>query len=269
MIKITTLVENRTYKRDLLAEHGLSFLIETESKKILLDVGQTDAFLKNAQVLGINICDVDFLVLSHGHYDHTGGLEAFLKVNSTAIIYFKKELLIPKYNDDRFIGLKINFDLIKNRIIYVNEIIELDNGIFIFPEIPIVNELDTHFNHFNILIDGKMCSDDFSDEVFLAVEYCNKISVISSCSHRGISNILNKVISYFGLPINLVLGGYHIKQCDSNQFEFLVEYMHLIKPELLGVCHCTGVDKFAALVKYKSLNVFYNHTGKILTFNKY
>lgn len=89
-MRIVTLIENLVYKQGFIAEHGLAIFIETENRKILFDTGQSGLFLQNAQKLGIAIDDIDGLVLSHGHYDHTGGLYPFLEKNSKAKIFAKK-----------------------------------------------------------------------------------------------------------------------------------------------------------------------------------
>src|SRR5690554_1923178 len=104
-MQITTLVENLVYQPGLVAEHGLSFYIDTGKRRILFDTGQRNAFLVNARVMGIDLGKADALVISHGHYDHTGGLNAFLKANTTAPVYLKKQVLNKKYNANRqFIG---------------------------------------------------------------------------------------------------------------------------------------------------------------------
>jgi 7,8-dihydropterin-6-yl-methyl-4-(beta-D-ribofuranosyl)aminobenzene 5'-phosphate synthase len=84
-MKISVLCENTTKKENILSEHGLSLFIETEKHKILFDMGQSDAFLKNAKTLGIDLSTVDIAILSHGHYDHGGGLRAFLEYNEKAL----------------------------------------------------------------------------------------------------------------------------------------------------------------------------------------
>ena len=126
-MKIVTLIENLVYKKELYAEHGLAFYIETENKKILFDTGQTGMFLQNAKTLGICIEDIDVLILSHGHYDHRGGLYPFLPENSKARVYAKKQLFTPKYNGrSRFVGTLCKEDLLKKRLIYEDEITEMN-----------------------------------------------------------------------------------------------------------------------------------------------
>ena len=103
--KITTLVENAVYRRNLQAEHGLSLLIENNGYKILFDTGQSDLFIRNATLSDIEIAEVDFLILSHGHSDHTGGLRHFLSVNKKASVICKQEALYRKFKDKRENGV--------------------------------------------------------------------------------------------------------------------------------------------------------------------
>ena len=93
-MKLTTLIDNYVEKASLYAEHGLSILIDTGIVKILFDTGQSDNFIHNAEVLGIDLKEIDFVVLSHGHFDHTGGLYPFLQLNKKAKIICKKEIFI-------------------------------------------------------------------------------------------------------------------------------------------------------------------------------
>src|SRR5665648_658871 len=120
-MKILTLIENLVYKQGLVAEHGLAIYLETENRKILFDTGQTGLFLQNAQKLGVDIEDIDTLILSHGHYDHTGGLYPFLEKNSKAKVYAKSSIFTPKYHGpNRFIGTLRNEKLLKDRLISVS-----------------------------------------------------------------------------------------------------------------------------------------------------
>ncbi len=265
MIKIVTLIENLVYKEGLFAEHGLAFYIETGNKKILFDTGQSELFLQNAKTMGIDFGDIDAVVISHGHYDHTGGLNTFLKVNSKAKIYIKKEAFMQKYLDnERFIGMLFDPLLTDARVEYVNKITEIDIGIFIMPDIPVINKIDTNFSRFKIRMPEGFENDVFKDELFLAITVNNKLSIISSCSHRGITNIVAAAIKHFNLPVNLILGGFHIKDCSTSQYVTITNYLEEISPKLIGVCHCTGIDKYADLKYSLNAEVFYNYTGNLL-----
>lgn len=265
-MKITTLVENLVYKGGLKAEHGLSILIETKTRKILFDTGQSDLLIYNAQKLGFDLQSIDTVVISHGHNDHTGGLNAFLKQNKQATIYACREAWTPKYKDRiKENGMAVSEEQLKGRIQYIDRIIEIDPGIFLIPNTPVLFTKDTHFERFYILKDEKFQEDQFLDELFIAIRRDDQISVLSSCSHRGISNILHQSVLQFKLPINLVLGGFHTKGCSTERINATIESLLRFKPLQIGVCHCSGVECFAALNNYTSCNVFYNYTGNIIT----
>ena len=95
---IKALTENTSKNENIFSEHGLSLYIETENHKILFDMGQTDLFYKNAQTMGVDLRAVDVAVLSHGHYDHGGGLKKFLEINSTAPVYLSRFAFGDYYN---------------------------------------------------------------------------------------------------------------------------------------------------------------------------
>ncbi len=264
-MKIITLIENLVYQSGLVAEHGLSFYIETESKKLLLDTGQSPAFLSNAKKLGIHIKEIDAVVISHGHYDHTGGLYAFLQENEKAKVFLKKEAFGEKYHHDRFVGTAYLPEIIRNRIVYVDEVTELVPGIAIVPEIPVIDPVDTSFDGFYLRNGDHVEPDRFDDELFLAITEGNKLSVLSSCSHRGITNILQAAHKLFSLPVGMITGGFHLKNAPSKRYDAVIAYFHEIKPENIGVCHCTGIDQYRKMKTDLHSPVFYNYTGNIIS----
>lgn len=264
-MRIVTLIENLVYNQGLLAEHGLCLYIETGHRKILFDTGQSGNFLTNAKNLGIDITDIDTVVISHGHYDHTGGLYPFLRVNHKANVYIKKEAFNPKFNGtEKFIGIVYEPSLLTGRVAYVTQITEIDEGIYILPDIPIKNPLDTHFHNFKVSMPTGFENDEFNDELFLAIRNGQEISIVSSCSHRGITNMMDAAITCFGLPINQIIGGFHIKNCRAGQLEVIELYLDRFSIKSIGVCHCTGIEKYAELACHFKSKVFYNYTGNII-----
>ncbi len=261
-MKIVTLIENLVYKNGLYGEHGLAIYIETENKKILFDTGQSGIFLQNAKTLGISNEDIDILILSHGHYDHTGGLYPFLQENSKAKVYAKRQLFTPKYSGrSRFIGTLFKEEPLKNRLIYVDEITEVAENIFIMPEIALSDSGDTHFKGLKIKVEGKYIQDEFDDELFLAIKKDEKINIVTACSHRGITNICYAATKQFKLPVGLILGGFHLKDCTNKQYIQISDYLRILKPESIGTCHCTGVEKYARMSADLESHLFYQRTG--------
>jgi len=265
-MKIITLIENLTYKQGLVAEHGLSFYLETEDRKILFDTGQSGLFLQNAEKLGVTIEDIDILVLSHGHYDHTGGLYPFLEKNTRAKLYAKNGIFTPKYHgNNRFIGTIFDEEKLKNRLMYVDSVTEICEGIFIMPTITIHNSVDTHYDGLFCKEKDELKQDEFNDELFLVIKQDESISIVTACSHRGITNICATASNYFNVSVDLILGGFHMKDCNAEQYVHIIDYFRQIKPQSIGVCHCTGVERYAEMSRYCEARVFYNYTGNIVT----
>jgi 7,8-dihydropterin-6-yl-methyl-4-(beta-D-ribofuranosyl)aminobenzene 5'-phosphate synthase len=248
-MKIITLIENVVNGRSMQAEHGLSLYIETDKQKILFDTGQSGAFIQNAQKMGIEIAEIDCLVLSHGHYDHTGGLYPFLEKNSKAKVYAKQNIFIPKYNiKKRFIGTEYNHELLKNRLVTVDVVTEIAEKVFVMPNTTIHHSIDTNYKGLCRKVDNEFITDEFDDELFISVENNNKINILTACSHNGITNICTTATQFFNLPIGLILGGFHMKNCTLEQKKHIIQYFQNIQPESIGACHCTGIDQYSTII---------------------
>ncbi|MEJ5273419.1 MAG: MBL fold metallo-hydrolase [Spirochaetota bacterium] len=299
-MKIFTLIENTVFQAGLFAEHGLCLLIEAD-KKILFDTGQSPKFIENAKFLGIDIENIDYLVVSHGHYDHAGGIEAFCKINKKAQIFIGEGFFTPKFKDkSKFIGIKdliYKNDNLKSRFNFVNKITNICTNFYILPKIKIENNWDTHFegmyiadnniksiNNINNIKDKSEIKnftnnkdknnnidnieryqiDQFEDEIALIIEKDDKINIISGCSHRGITNVIQMALNLFNRQSNLVLGGFHISNLDDYNMQRFIEKLSHFPIDKIGCCHCTGIEKFAKLKNVFGEKVFYNSTGNII-----
>ena len=261
-MRIITLIENVVNGGNLQAEHGLSLYIETDKQKMLFDTGQSSLFIKNAEKLGIDIAEINALVLSHGHYDHTGGLYPFLKKNSKAKVYTKAGIFIPHYRGrTRFLGTPYHENILETRLVFVDSVTEIAENIFIMPNTDIHHPVDTNFKGFNKKMGSKFVPDEFDDELFLTIKQNDKINILTACSHRGISNICATATNYFKLPVGLILGGFHMKECSVEQYIHITHYFRTLQPESIGVCHCTGIEKFADMRMECDSHFFYNFTG--------
>jgi 7,8-dihydropterin-6-yl-methyl-4-(beta-D-ribofuranosyl)aminobenzene 5'-phosphate synthase len=261
-MRIVTLIENLVYNQGLVAEHGLSLYIESGGEKILFDTGQSGMFLLNAQKLGIAIEDIDYLVLSHGHYDHIGGLLPFFEKNHRANLYAKKNIFAPKYHsNNQLIGTLHTEALFNDRIIYVDNITEIAQDVFIMPDISIHNPVDTHFEGMYRIVNDEIFPDELEDELFLVLKQDEQINIVTACSHRGITNICRTATEHFKLPVGLILGGFHTKNCTQAQYGHIIDYFRHLGPQSIGVCHCTGVAKYVDLNNDLNVPVFYNYTG--------
>lgn len=261
-MRIVTLIENLVYKQGLVAEHGLSVYIETNGFRLLFDTGQTGLFAQNAQKMGIDLARIDALVLSHGHYDHTGGLTTFLQLNHHAPVYGKKDLFEAKYHGyHRPIGMTISREQLGTRFIEVVAPIELPEGIHIMPDIPLHNPYDTHFGEMYKEANGQFVRDDFTDELFVAIDKDEQVNVLTACSHRGVANICQTAISHFNLPLGIVLGGFHTSGSKPESVEHLTKWFERANPKSIGVCHCSGLNTYTTFLKTFGNRVFYNYSG--------
>ncbi|MGE5629322.1 MAG: MBL fold metallo-hydrolase [Solirubrobacterales bacterium] len=270
-MKIITLLENRTISKEYDTRHGLSLYIETFNHKILFDMGPDATFAKNAVKLGVDLKEVDIAVISHGHYDHGGGLETFLKLNSKASIYigkgafnkhYKKILRYFNYN----IGLN-NKLVYNNRITFVDEFLKIDEELILFGDIqgnllyPPGNK--TLYKKYAVGVKR----DDFQHEINLLIRENTKHTLFCGCAHKGIINIISKAKLIAADNIDFVLGGFHlmrINQNDSKGFlDELSKYLKSSNALKFYTCHCTGENAYNYL-KNDMENLYEIKTGEII-----
>lgn len=257
-MKITTLIENTTLREDLTAEHGLSLYIETGKHTILFDAGQTGAFADNAEKLGIDLKKVDICILSHGHYDHGGGLKRFLEINSHAPVYVSQFAFGEYFSSDHYIGLDAN--LAGNpRLIPVSDVLELAKGMTLCS----CNDLQRPF-HFGVFgqsvrKNGVHTDDSYLHEQYLLLEEQGKRYCFSGCSHKGVLNIL----SWF--QPDVFFGGFHFIRMDPHGRELTEAARQLSQtPARYFTGHCTGQEQYAVLKEALSDRLHYLHTGTVI-----
>jgi len=253
-VRIVTLIENTTAREDLACEHGLSLYIETQTHKILFDAGQSSAFADNAQKLGVDVSRADFAVLSHGHYDHSGGLGRFLEINETAHIYVSRWAFEPHYETDgRYVGMDLSLQE-NSRIRYVAEKTELAKGISL-------HRLDAApMDTAGLLVEegGVRKPDDFRHEQYLMIEEFGRKILISGCSHKGILNIVD------AFRPDILIGGFHFMKITEEEkltaaAEKLLEY-----GTVYYTGHCTGQKQYDYLKTIMGDKLHYIATGTVL-----
>ncbi|NMA73612.1 MAG: MBL fold metallo-hydrolase [Bacteroidales bacterium] len=262
-IHITTLVENYVSGKKLKGEHGLSFFIDMGPHRFLFDTGGSDLLLSNAETLGIDLSSVDFIILSHGHNDHTGGLEYFFSVNKKAKIIAKREVMERKFNLRTEIGLPALSSEILDRFIFVDRFVEYIPGLFIVPQIDLVFEEDTHFKGFFIEKRGEREQDLFDDELAVVLKTKKGYALLTACSHRGITNMVEQLKTHFNLlHLELILGGFHLRRSPKEVVDRVSDYLLENVKGSIGVCHCSGIDTYSLFKTKFADRVFYNYTGK-------
>ena len=214
-MKIINLMENTKGSQDCACEHGLSFYIETKKHKLLVDTGASEAFIDNAKKLGVDLKSVDTLVLSHGHYDHSGGLMAFAQLNSKAKVYVHVNAFGSFYhvNGDkvRYIGVD---PCIRNleQVILVDKDYVIDEELFLFTHITGRQLWPSGNLELKEKAEDGWKQDDFKHEQYLVISEGEKKVLISGCAHNGILNIMDRAISLLGKEPDVVISGFHMMQ---------------------------------------------------------
>jgi Metal-dependent hydrolases of the beta-lactamase superfamily II len=275
-IEITTLSENTASKSRLLAEWGLSMLIEADGYKILFDTGATYSAAYNAITLGIDLSQIDKLVFSHGHYDHTGGLLPVLKlVRKPLEIIAHPDIWTAKYarrpgEEEQYIGvpfareeaesLGASFHLSK-------EPVWLSENIVTSGEIPMVTEYEEIDSILYVKEQGKLKPDPLWDDQSLFIKSEMGLIVILGCAHRGMINILKHAQKLTGVePIYAVIGGTHLMAASPQRMDSTIAELFGFGIQRLGVSHCTGLPAAAILAQTFGETFFFNNVGTRITF---
>ncbi|SKB92615.1 7,8-dihydropterin-6-yl-methyl-4-(beta-D-ribofuranosyl)aminobenzene 5'-phosphate synthase [Lachnospiraceae bacterium] len=274
-MRIINLIENTEGKIGCPCAHGLSFYIETAKHKALLDLGPDSQTLENAEKLGIDLSKVDIVILSHGHYDHSGGIIPFSEINSTAVIYMQKTAGRDYYSDDgerpyreryRYIGIDkaiLNLPQIK----FIDGDHEIDDELELITIKKRSHELPSTNSRLLIKEKDGFIRDDFIHEHFLVVKDSGKSILLSGCAHNGILSILDAYREKYAQDPDAVISGFHLMKKhdytseEMREIEDIANELKKYDTQFI-TCHCTGLPAYEVMKKIMGGKLRYVHTGE-------
>ena len=245
-MKWAVLSDNRSNDSRLSTEHGLSILLEAERHRILLDTGGSDMFIRNAEVLGIDLNTVDYVFISHGHSDHAGGLRYFLEQNRQAKVIVSPDAMSEKFYSKRgnLHGITMVWpENIKDRLITAERTCEIVDGLYIMAHIPQIHSMPKGNKHLFVEgANGEYVNDDFRHELALYTDGF----LFTGCAHSGLENIL----AACPYPVKSVVGGFHLLDGQESEEELQALAKRLkdnYSSTQFYTSHCTGDDVFEVM----------------------
>lgn len=273
-IKITTLSENTASIGGYLAEWGLSMLVEVDGSKVLFDTGAGIAAVHNAQLMGIDLAAVDRIVLSHGHYDHTGGLQEVVRKAGQKEIIAHPAVWGRKYGrleggPARYVGIPFvreGLESLGASFKLSAEPVKLSASMMTTGEIPMVTDYESIETYLLVKEDGGLKQDSLPDDLALIIDAEFGLVVILGCAHHGIVNILQHVQKLTGKElIYAAIGGTHLIHASKERLEKTAAALKAMGVQYLGVSHCTGFAASAYLAREFGDRFFLNNAGTRFT----
>jgi len=272
-LRITALSENTAGSRDLLGEWGLSFLIETGRDTILFDTGKTVTTAHNVDSLGVNLKRISSIVLSHGHYDHTGGLRQVLRIMGKEVeVIAHPDVWASKYRrrkgeKDRYIGIPFQRQELESLgaiFTLTTESAKVADNCFTTGEVPMVTDYETIDSGLFVRTGTGWQPDQLLDDLALIIKTELGLVVVLGCAHRGVINTLYHAQRLTGVKsIYAVLGGAHLVDAPRERVQRTIADLKQLDVQKLGLCHCTSLPAIAALAHEFGDRFFFNITGTV------
>ena len=275
-IRITILCDNLVGRLVGSGEHGFSAFIETDKGNYLFDTGIGHSIVANSLVLGKDLRTVRKIFLSHGHYDHTGGLPEVLKIRGKVDVYahphvFLDRIAVLKEETEetkRFVGIPFKKSYLESlgaNFVFNTEFIEVENGIFLTGEVQRKTLFEKHDPRLFAEVNGEITQDIFLDDQSLILDTEKALILILGCAHSGMINIINHVINKTReKKFYAILGGTHLDFLTPEQLEESIKSLKKIEVEKIGVSHCTGMRAAFRLHQEFGDRFFYGCVGSVL-----
>ena len=274
--EITILVENTTPIAPLKGEYGFAAYVKTDVMNILFDTGLGEALIPNAKLLGKNLSEIHTIVISHGHFDHTGGVLPFAKMFGGRPLYCHPKIFgrRPHLLDDgssRDIGCafsRAEFRAVGGNIRYANKLTLIAPGIYLSGEIPRIHEFeDVGGNFIKINASGESERDYIPDDMALFIDHPDGLIILSGCAHAGILNTIDYAkIALKKDRILCYIGGTHLLHASDYRIKKTIEYLNSLKIGTVVASHCTGFKATCMLSRELTCEFIKGETGIHLNF---
>jgi 7,8-dihydropterin-6-yl-methyl-4-(beta-D-ribofuranosyl)aminobenzene 5'-phosphate synthase len=275
-LRFTVLVDDSPGDEELRSEHGLSVWIEADHFRVLLDTGQGTTAMDNARALGLEPAEIDAVAISHGHYDHTGGLPATLAACQKAHVFLHPAALRERYSRAaegtvRMAGFPLGagelFATRKEYVHWTNTVTHLQPAVFMTGEIARSLPLEAPGGRF-FLDPACTTPDPLLDDEALAFETAEGVVLFLGCSHAGVANTLTCALNHSRMGrLRAVIGGMHLSEAPPEAVAMLAEEIEKLHPQLVCPCHCTGSAAREYLKGRFPYSYFELRTGSSLTLN--
>ena len=274
-LRITTLSENTAGLGNFLGEWGLSILVEADGLNLLLDTGQSISAAHNADLLDVDLSRVNQIVLSHGHFDHTGGLFPVLRrIKKTVDIVAHPDIWADKYSgregqDYRYIGIPHHRHLLESlgaNFKLTAEPTRISENIMTTGEIPMVTDFERVEPYLLVKEGSGFQPDEVLDDQALIINMEVGLVVLLGCAHRGIINTLYQAQKLTGVKkVYTVLGGCHLMDASEERIRLTTDALKEMGVQKLGVSHCTGLRAACHMAREFGESFFFNNAGTVIS----
>jgi 7,8-dihydropterin-6-yl-methyl-4-(beta-D-ribofuranosyl)aminobenzene 5'-phosphate synthase len=272
-VKATIVCENCVFNQPgVVAEHGLSIFMETDCGNYLLDTGQGKGVVNNALVLGLDLKTIKAIIISHHHWDHTGGLGPVLDRKGAVDIYAHPDFFKESYKIEgervRYIGVPYPRPLLEGKgamFKFSDEFRQIEPGMWLTGEVPRRTDYERGDKNQVVKFKGGYVKDDLRDDQSVVIETEKGLFVVLGCCHSGIINTLSYIVEKMGQRhIYAVIGGTHLGPVSDEQKEKSIDALKAFDIERLGVSHCTGLKTASRLAGEFGDRFFFCNVGTVV-----
>ena len=246
-VNVTVLIENSTPIPGLVGEYGLGMLVRVDGRGILFDTGMADGLVRNLKLMQIPPPAIELIAISHGHFDHAGGLPSTLNYLGPRNVYIHSSAPWPKYvltgDQKTFIGMPRPEELEKQgaTLVYNDGPVELMPGVILSGSIPRTNDFEDTGGNFGVEREGRMETDNFDDDQALFIKHPEGLIIIRGCAHAGMINTIEHAKTITGVDrIKAWIGGTHLISANPDRISKTIERLRSFDIDTIAVTHCTG-----------------------------